>query len=53
MWIYSEIATNIFIGLAIFVIASVMIPEQNQHYYKLPRVEVAWVFNLTHNPSSF
>jgi len=29
--IYSDIATTIFIGLAILFIASVMIPEQNQH----------------------
>jgi hypothetical protein len=52
-WIYSETATNIFIGLVISVIATRMIPEQNQHCYKLPRVEVAWIFNLAHLPSSF
>jgi hypothetical protein len=52
-WIYSEIATTIFIGLAIFVIASVTIPEQNQHCYKLPQVEVAWIFNPAHISSSF
>jgi hypothetical protein len=34
--IYSEIATSIFIVLAICVIASVVMPEQNQHHYKLP-----------------
>jgi hypothetical protein len=36
-----EIATTIFIGVANLVIATVMIPDQNQHSYELPRVEAA------------
>jgi hypothetical protein len=51
--IYSEIATSIFTVLALFVIGSVLMPEHNQHRYKLRRVEAAWIFDLVCLPNSF